>query len=137
MAGTPKSMLGRVQTDPIQGYKGLSSLSQGFNSGEPQQSAVDRMSDAAPDHTHADFEQIQRVLGDIHNRMPSSNQGLLGDQYSKYTKQLGNMSPPVSGGGLLSEPPGFPGYDNLPSNWAEEGYSWTDPKTGIRGMIIS
>ena len=35
--------------------------------------------------------------------------------------------PGLLGGGGQNNPPGFPGYDNLPKNWQDDGYSWQDP----------
>ena len=35
--------------------------------------------------------------------------------------------PGLLGGGGQNNPPGFPGYDNLPKNWQDEGYDWQDP----------
>ena len=57
MAGTPKSVLGRVQKDPMQGYKGVGSY----------QPAVTGMATGggysqnnAPDHTHPEFQRMQQ-----------------------------------------------------------------------------
>jgi hypothetical protein len=51
--------------------------------------------------------------------------GLLGG--GQQPQQFPGMNIP----GLLAagsgHPPGFPGYDNLPKNWQDEGYSWQDP----------
>ena len=43
--------------------------------------------------------------------------------------QLGGL---IGGGGPPGQygsnmPPGVPGYDNLPKNWQDDGYSWQDP----------
>jgi len=38
----------------------------------------------------------------------------------------GNIPGLIAGGGQ-NNPPGFPGYANLPKNWQDEGYSWQDP----------
>ena len=57
MAGTPKSVLGRVQKDPMQGYKGVGSYEPnviGMASGGGF-SQYD-----APDHSHPEFQRMQQ-----------------------------------------------------------------------------
>ena len=63
----------------------------------------------------------------------NSNPGQQGIQHPAMNRQL----PPMNIPGLLPRgqpgqygsrmPPGFPGYDNLPENWQDEGYTWQDP----------
>ena len=139
MAGTPKSVLGQVQKDPMQGYKGLSTLSQGWNS---------NISDAT-DHTHSEFRKSQQRMN-----VPQTP-GLLANpsmapKYPDIAFQntvpqnsfnqeglLGNISG-WSGGVQQPELPGFPGYENLPSDWADKGYSWADPNNpDLKYHIIS
>ena len=68
-------------------------------------------------------------------------------QMEEWKKQFGGWNPgqgqpgqfpPMNIPGLLggggqpgqygsNMPPGFPGYDNLPKNWQDDGYSWQDP----------
>ena len=57
MAGTPKSVLGQVQKDPMQGYKGVGSYQPnviGMASGGGYSQ------DNAPDHTHPEFQRMQQ-----------------------------------------------------------------------------
>ena len=42
-------------------------------------------------------------------------------------RRPGGNIPGLLAGGGQNNPPGFPGYDNLPKNWQDEGYSWQDP----------
>ena len=58
MAGTPKSVLGQVQKDPMQGYKGVGSYQPnviGMASGGGYSQ------DNAPDHTHPEFQRMQQI----------------------------------------------------------------------------
>jgi len=48
--------------------------------------------------------------------------------WGQLQNQLGGLiggGPPGQYGSSM--PPGFPGYDNLPENWQDEGYTWQDP----------
>ena len=59
MAGTPKSVLGQVQTDPMQGYKGVGSYQPnvvGMASGGGFSQYDD------PDHTHPEFQNPARRI---------------------------------------------------------------------------
>ena len=142
MAGTPKSVLGRVQKDPMQGYKGVGSYQPnviGMASGGGYSQ------DNAPDHTHPEFQNSARRMNtqpipgllanpNMPNKYPdetyfqnSFSQGGLLDNFSGW-----------SGGVQQPELPGFPGYENLRSNWADKGYSWDDPNNpDLKYRIIS
>ena len=59
--------------------------------------------------------------GDLRGRPPGGQRGQFGG--GNPAGQLGGLI----GGGGSNMPPGFPGYDNLPKNWQDDGYSWQDP----------
>ena len=42
-------------------------------------------------------------------------------------RRPGGNIPGLLAGGGQNNPPGFPGYNNLPKNWQDDGYSWQDP----------
>ena len=154
MAGTPKSVLGQVQTDPMQGYKGVGSYQPnvvGMASGGGFSQYDD------PDHTHPEFQNPARrintpqIPGLLANpNMPAKYPDITfdepfqrgGSSYSQSLRSapkglLGNISG-WSGGIQQPELPGFPGYENLPSDWADKGYSWNDPNNpNLKYNIIS
>ena len=69
--------------------------------------------------------------GDLRGRPPGGQPGQFGgwNPAGQLQNQLGGL---IGGGGQPGQygsnmPPGFPGYDNLPKNWQDDGYSWQDP----------
>jgi len=65
-------------------------------------------------------------------QIPPQLAGLLGaGGYGPGGGQQAQQFPGMNIPGLLAagsgHPPGFPGYNNLPKNWQDEGYSWQDP----------
>tara|TARA_R110000824_G_C15102330_1_gene666386 strand:+ start:582 stop:1022 length:441 start_codon:yes stop_codon:yes gene_type:complete len=146
MAGTPKSVLGQVQKDPMQGYKGVGSY---------QPNVVGMASGGgfsqydAPDHSHPEFQRMQQnnaprrinapqIPGLLANtNMPAKYPDITFQNSSNQGGLLGNISG-WSGGVQQPELPGFPGYENLPSDWADKGYSWNDPNNpDLKYNIIS
>ena len=140
MAGTPKSVLGQVQKDPMQGYKGVGSyqpnvIGMATGGGYSQ--------DNASDHSHPELNPAQRINapqipGLLANpNMPAKYPDITFDDPFQGVGLLGNISG-WSGGVQQPELPGFPGYGNLPSDWAEKGYSWADPNNpDLKYNIIS
>jgi hypothetical protein len=97
MAGTPKSVLGQVQKDPMQGYKGVGSY----------QPAVVGMAtgggysqDNSSDHTHPEFQKMLQDNAPQRMNVPQIP-GLLAntDMPAKYPDIT--FDEPFQGGGLL------------------------------------
>ena len=115
MAGTPKSVLGRVQKDPMQGYKGVGSY----------QPAVTGMATGggysqnnAPDHTHPEFQRMQQNNAPRRINAPQIPGLLANPDIAPQIAQRHNMDELK---GLLGTMPEMTSYLDM-SDWEEESY---------------